>query len=57
MDVNVTGDVDATTVMLDRHFSRHDDVWLKGADQVRRQGSSIQMIDADVASRIPKLFE
>ena len=57
MDVNVTGDVDATTAILDRHFSRHDDVWLKGADQVRRQGSSIQMIDADVAVRIPKLFE
>ena len=57
MDVNVSGDADETTVMLDRHFSRHDDVWLKGADQIRRQNSSIQMIDADVASRIPKLFE
>ena len=57
MDINVTGEADDTIALLDRHFSRHNDVWLKGADQVRRQDNSIQMIDADVASRIPKLFE
>ena len=57
MDVSVNGDADDTAAILDKHFSRHDDVWLKGPDQVRKVESSVQLIDADVASRIPKLFE
>jgi len=55
LDVDV--EAEGTASILDAHYERRDENWTQGPDQVRLQVDSVQLIDFELASRIPKLFE